>query len=105
MLSPQLRGPQPPTAAEPAKASESLDPETSAKARPTARPARAKPRPAPQLDLPEPSILDYIEGSIAEEIRQLRAANPKRSPRWIAKQSGQPTSVVREILGNGEGAP
>jgi hypothetical protein len=105
-----MRGPQPPTAepdstAEPAKASESLDPETSAKARPTARPARAKPRPAPQLDLPEPSILDYIEGSIAEEIRQLRAANPKRSPRWIAKQSGQPTSVVREILGNGEGAP
>jgi hypothetical protein len=79
---------------------------------PTARPRRAKPngpaprsRPAPQLDMPEPSLIDYIEGSIAEEIRQLRGANPNRSIKWLAKQSGQPPSVVREILGNGEGAP
>jgi uncharacterized membrane protein len=79
--------------------------------RPPARPRRAKPngpaaesRPAPQLDLPEPPPIAYAEGSIAEEIRQLHAANPKRSLAWIAKQSGQPRSIVREILGNGEGA-
>lgn len=45
---------------------------------------------------------DYIEASIAAEVRQLRAANPNRSLKWIAKQSGQPPSAVREILGNGE---
>ena len=80
--------------------------------RPTARPRRAKPngptpksRPAPQLDMSEPSLIDYTEGSIAEEIRQLHAENPKRSLAWIAKQSGQPKAVVREILGNGEGTP
>jgi hypothetical protein len=54
--------------------------------------------------MPEPSLIDYTEGAIAEEIRQLRVANPKRSLKWLAKQSGQPPSVVREILGNGEGA-
>jgi hypothetical protein len=110
--------PAPPTAepgstAEPAKAAENLDSETPKKAPPARlRRARsngedptARSRPAPQLDMPEPSLIDYIEGSIAEEIRQLRAANPGRSIRWIAKQSGQPPSVVREILGNGESAP
>jgi hypothetical protein len=79
---------------------------------PTTRPRRAKPtgltsrsRPAPQLDIPEPSLIDYIEGSIAVEVRQLRDANPNRSIEWIAKQSGQPRSVIRAILGDGEGAP
>jgi hypothetical protein len=83
--------------------------------RPPARPRRAKPNGgdpdssvaksrAAVLDMPEPSLIDYIEGSIADDIRQLRAANPKRSLKWIAKQSGQPPSVVRGILGNWEGA-
>jgi hypothetical protein len=49
-------------------------------------------------------LLEYIEGSIADEVRQLRTANPNRSIGWIAKQSGQPRSVVSAILGNGEGA-
>jgi hypothetical protein len=59
---------------------------------------------SPVLDMPEPSLIDYIEGSIAAEVRALHAANPSRSIAWIAKQSGQPRSVVREILGAGEDA-
>jgi hypothetical protein len=96
---------------EPAKPSENRN----APPRPTARTRRAKKNsgdPAassetPKLDLPnpaEPTLLEYIEGSIAGEVRRLRAANPSRSVGWIAKQSGQPRSVVREILGNGEDA-
>jgi hypothetical protein len=58
------------------------------KVRPASRSRRAKPngadpaaeaRTAPQLDLPEPSLIDYREGLIAEEVRQLHAANPNRS--------------------------
>jgi hypothetical protein len=88
------RGPQPPTE-EPAKVAEDLDPELPKKAR-----RRAKKPPAPQLDLPEPPLAAYSEGSIAIEIRQLHAANPERSVSWIAKKSGQPPSLVREVLGD-----
>jgi hypothetical protein len=103
------RGPQPPdaepaSAAKPAKVAENLDPEPPKKARPPARPRKAKPNgPAAQLDLPAPPPAEYSAGSIAEEIRQLRAANPKRSIKWIAQRSGQPASAVREILGDGVG--
>jgi hypothetical protein len=78
---------------------------TPKKARPLARSRRARLNGEdPQLNLPEPPLIDYRAGAIAEEIRQLRAANPRRSLAWIAKQSGQPRSVVREILGGEEGA-
>jgi Protein of unknown function (DUF3631) len=98
------------SATEPAKPSETRN----TSSRPTARSRRVKPNGgdpdssvaksrASVLDMPEPSLIDYIEGSIADDIRQLRAANPNRSIKWLAKQSGQPPSVVREILGNGEG--
>jgi hypothetical protein len=67
-----------------------------------ARASRTKPNGG--LDLgPEPSLLDYIDAAtLADEIRQLHANNPTRSLRWLAKQSGQPPSVVRAILGAGE---
>jgi hypothetical protein len=95
-----------------------LDPAPPEKERPTARPRQAKAnggdpldpvagsRAFSMLDLPEPevSVTDYTQGSIAAEVRQLRAANPRRSVEWIAKQSGQPRSMVREILSNGEGS-
>jgi hypothetical protein len=102
-----------PSTAEPEKPQENSE----AAPRPTARPRQAEKNSgdhsaagskAPQLDLPdpaEPMLLEYAEGSIADEVRRLHAANPKRSLAWIAKQSGQPRSVVREILGDGEGAP
>jgi hypothetical protein len=68
------------------------------------------PDPAPQqLDL-----VEYIAGTtladdiakttLADDIRMLHANNPTRSIKWLAKQSGQPPSIVRAILEPGEGS-
>lgn len=84
--------------------------------RPAARSRRAKPNgdssapnaglpPALQPDRPAAPLPDYTEGSIAADVRALHAANPKRSIGWLAQHSGQPRSVIREILGDGEGTP
>jgi Protein of unknown function (DUF3631)/Toprim domain len=51
--------------------------------------------------LPDDEVEDAGETSLANLIRVARAANPRRSIKWLAKHVGQPVDIVEIYLGDG----
>jgi hypothetical protein len=54
-------------------------------------------------ELPHTRIKErpHTDDDIDTEIRRLRRENPSRSLEWISRQTGQPLSHVRAVIGNG----